>query len=103
MTHSTTNSNISFPPVVVKFCHEHQLSIKEINDDLILKLKTQHGINLVIKARFGHMHSLLIFADDSLTFESLLVSNRWPRCLKDVKIEVKIPRQLSPEYSLVIQ
>ena len=103
MTHSTTNSKISFPPVVVKFGHEHQLSINEITDDLILKWKTQHGINLVITARFGHMHSLLIFADDSSTFESLLVSNRWPRCLKDVKIEVKIPRQLPPEYSLVIQ
>ena len=71
MTHSTTKPKILFPPVVVRFGHEHQLSIKEITDDLILKWKTQHGINLVITARFGHMHSLLIFAHDSSTFESL--------------------------------
>ena len=103
MTHSTTKSKILFPPLVVRFGHEHLLSIKEITDDLILKWKTQHEINLVITARFGHMHSLLIFADDSSTFESLLVANRWPRCIKDVEIEVKMPRHLPPEYSLVIQ
>ena len=36
----------------------------------------QHGIDLIITARFGHMHSLLIFADDSPTFESLLDPSR---------------------------
>ncbi|CAF3360716.1 unnamed protein product [Rotaria socialis] len=49
------------------------------------------------------MHSLLIFADDSSTFESLLDPSRWPKTLKDVDIEVKTPRQLPPAYSLIIQ
>jgi hypothetical protein len=52
---------------------------------------------------FGHMHSLLIFADDSSTYESLLDPNRWPKELKEVEIVVKAPRQLPPNYSLIIQ
>jgi hypothetical protein len=49
------------------------------------------------------MHSLLVFADDSSTFESLLDPNRWPKELKEIEIEVKAPRQLPPDYSLIIQ
>ncbi|CAF1249978.1 unnamed protein product [Rotaria sordida] len=103
MTHPATNLKISFPPIAVKFNSDQQNSIKDITDDLILKWKNQHGINLTITARFVHMHSLLIFADGSSTFESLLDPNRWPRTLKDVDIEVKIPGQLPPAYSLIIQ
>ncbi|CAF4742888.1 unnamed protein product [Rotaria sp. Silwood1] len=103
MTHPTPDSKISFPPIVVKFIGEQQASIKEITDDLISKWKSQHGINLAITARFGHMHSLLVFADDSPTFESLLDPNRWPRTLKEADLEVKVPRQSPPEYSLIIQ
>ncbi|CAF3400723.1 unnamed protein product [Rotaria sp. Silwood1] len=101
MTHPTPDSKISFPPIVVKFIGEQQASIKEITDDLISKWKSQHGINLAITARFGHMHSLLVFADDSPTFESLLDPNRWPRTLKEADLEVKVPRQSPPEYSLI--
>ncbi|CAF2956154.1 unnamed protein product [Rotaria sp. Silwood2] len=103
MTHPTTTSKISFPPIVVKFIGEQQTSIKEITDDLISKWKNQHGIDLTITARFGYLHSLLIFSDDSSTFESLLDPNRWPKALKEVDIEVKVPRQLPPAYSLIIQ
>ncbi|CAF3146257.1 unnamed protein product [Rotaria socialis] len=103
MTHPTTNSKISFPPIVVKFNSDQRASIKEITDDLISSWKNQHGIGLIITARFGHMHSLLIFADDSSTFESLLDPSRWPKTLKDVDIEVKTPRQLPPAYSLIVQ
>ena len=71
MTHLTTNSKISFPPIVVKFNGEQQTSIKEITDDVISKWKNQHGIDLTIT----DMHPLLIFADDSPTFESLLDPN----------------------------
>ncbi|CAF1545330.1 unnamed protein product, partial [Adineta steineri] len=49
------------------------------------------------------MHSLLIFAEDSSTFESLLDPSRWPKTLKDIDIEVKTPRPLPPVYSLIIQ
>ncbi|CAF1555653.1 unnamed protein product, partial [Adineta ricciae] len=97
------NSKISFPPIIVKFKSEQHASIKEITDDLTTKWNVQHGINLAITARFGHMHSLLIFVDDSPTFESLLDPNRWPKSLKEIEIEVKVPRQLPPEYSLIIQ
>ncbi|CAF0858230.1 unnamed protein product [Adineta steineri] len=103
MTHSYFNSKISFPPIIVKFKSEQKASIKEITDDLTSKWKTQHGIDLAITARFGHMHSLLIFADESSTFESFLDPNRWPELLKDIEIEVKVPRQFPPEYSLIIQ
>ena len=48
MTHSTANSEISLLSVCVKFGNEHQLSIKEMIDNLLLKRNTQHGINLVI-------------------------------------------------------
>jgi hypothetical protein len=88
MTHPTTNTKISFPPIVVKFNGEQQTSIKDITDDLISKWKNQHGIDLAITARFGHMHSLLIFADDSPTFESFLDPNRWPNSLKEVDIVI---------------
>jgi hypothetical protein len=103
MTHPTTNLKMSFPPIVVKFNGEQKSSIKEITDELTLKWKKQHGIDLTITARFGHMHSLLIFADDSPTFESFLDPNRWPKSLKEVDIEVKVPRQLPSAYSLIIQ
>ncbi|CAF2155938.1 unnamed protein product [Rotaria magnacalcarata] len=56
-------------------------SIKDITDDLISKWKNQRGIDLTITAH----------------------SSRWPRSLKDVDIKVKVPRQLPPEYSFVIQ
>lgn len=49
------------------------------------------------------MRSLLVFADDSSAFESLLDPNHWPKQLKDVEIEVKAPRQLPPKYSFIIQ
>jgi hypothetical protein len=88
---------------MVKFSGDQQSSIKEITDELISKWKNQHGIDLILTARFGHMHSLLIFADDSSTFESLLDPNRWPKELKEVEIVVKPPRQLPPDYSLIIQ
>ncbi|CAF4980464.1 unnamed protein product, partial [Rotaria magnacalcarata] len=103
VTHPAAYSKISFPPIVVKFKADQQASIKEITDDLILKWKNQHGIDLIITARFGHMHSLLVFADDSSTFESLLDPNRWPRTLNEVEIAVNIPRQFPPAYSLIIQ
>jgi hypothetical protein len=103
MNHTSSNSKLSFPPIVVYFKGEQQTSIKEITDDLISKWKNQHGMELFLRARFGHMHSLLIFADDSSTFESLLDPNRWPKTLNEVNIEVKVPRQLPPEYSIVIQ
>ena len=103
MIHPASNSEISFPPFVIKFNREQQPSIKEITDDLISKWKTQQGIDLVITVRFGHMSTLLIFADDSSTFESLLDRSRWPRTLNEIEIEVKVPRQLPSEYSLVIQ
>ncbi|CAF1076465.1 unnamed protein product, partial [Rotaria magnacalcarata] len=103
MTHRTTNLKIIFPPIIVKFKGDQQASIKDITDDLISKWKNQHGIDLTITARFGHLHSLLVFADDSSSFKSSLDSSRWPRLLKDVDIEVKLPRQLPPEYSLIIQ
>ncbi|CAF3592426.1 unnamed protein product [Rotaria socialis] len=67
------------------------------------KWKNQHGIDLTITARFGHLHSLLVFADDSSSFESFLDSSRAPRLLKDVDIEIKAPRQRPPAYSLIIQ
>ncbi|CAF1927044.1 unnamed protein product [Rotaria magnacalcarata] len=103
MTHQTNMSKISFPPIIIKFNVEQNFSVKEITDDLILKWKNHHGINLAITARFGHLHSLLVFADDSSTFESLLDLSRWPQTLNEVEIQVKVPRQLPSEYSLVIQ
>jgi hypothetical protein len=103
MTHPSSFSKISFPPIVVKFIGDQQSSIKEITDDLISSWKNQHGIDLVLTARFGHMHSLLVFADDSSTFESLLDPNRWPKELKEIKIVVTAPRQLPSDYSLIIQ
>ncbi|CAF3795997.1 unnamed protein product [Rotaria sp. Silwood1] len=103
MTDRTMNSKISFPAIAIKFKDKQKSSIKEITDDLISKWKNQHGIDLVITARFGHMQSLLVFADDSSTFESLLDPIRWPLKLKEVETEVKVPRQLPSEYSLVIQ
>ncbi|CAF4729685.1 unnamed protein product, partial [Rotaria sp. Silwood2] len=54
-------------------------------------------------ARFRHMRCLLIFANDSATFESLSEPNRWPRALKEANIDVKVSRQLPSVYSLVIQ
>ncbi|CAF3341205.1 unnamed protein product [Rotaria socialis] len=103
MTHRTTNLKIIFPPIIVKFKGDQQASIKDITDNLISKWKNQRGIDLTIAARFGHLHSLLVFTDDSSSFESFLDSRRWPRLLKDVDIEVKVPRQFSPEHSLIIQ
>ncbi len=76
ITHPTTNSNISFPPIIIKSKGDQQSSIKKITDDLILTWKNQHGIDLIITTRFGPLHSLLIFADDSPIFESLLDSSR---------------------------
>ena len=103
MTHPNPVSKISFPPIIVKFNEVQSSSIKEITDDLVLNWKRQHGISLKLTARFGHMHSLLIFADDSSTFESLLDPTRWPKTLREVGIVAKAPRQLPPDYSLIIQ
>lgn len=97
------NTKISFSPFVLKFKADQKASIKEITDDLCTFWKQQHGSDLAITARFGHMQSLLIFTDDSSTFESLLIPTHWPRSLKDVEVEVRDQRQLPPEYSLVIQ
>ena len=97
------NAKVSFPPFVLRFKADQHASIKEITDDLCSFWKHQHGSELAITARFGHMHTLLIFTDDSSTFESLLAPTHWPRTLKDVEIEVREQRQLPPEYSLVIQ
>jgi hypothetical protein len=94
MTHPSPISKISFPPIVVKFSGGQQPSIKEITDDLISKWKNQHGIDLILTARFGHMHSLLVFDDDSSTFESLLDPNRWPnfKSIDDVKTLIQSAR-----------
>ncbi|CAF2828461.1 unnamed protein product [Rotaria sp. Silwood2] len=83
MTHPASYSKIIFPPIIVKFKGDQPASIKEITDDLTSKWKNQHGIDLTITARFE--------------------SNRWPRTLKEVDIEVNVPRQFPPAYSLIIQ
>lgn len=103
MTHPASNPKISFPPFIVKFQGNQQSSIKDITDDLVSKWKNQNGIDLMITARFSHMQSLLIFPDDSSTFESLIDPNRWPKELKDSQITVNTPRQLPLDYSLIIQ
>ncbi|CAF5212208.1 unnamed protein product, partial [Rotaria magnacalcarata] len=103
MTYQTNNSKISFPLIIIKFNVEQNFSVKEITDDLILKWEHHHEIDLVVRARFGHLHFLLGFADDSSTFESLLDLSRWLQTLNEVEIQVKVPRQLPSEYSLVIQ
>lgn len=96
-------TKIVFPPFVFKFIGEQKATIKEITDELILGWKQQHGIDLCITARFGHMQSVLIFTDEAASFESLLSTSRWPRSLSGVEVNVKEQRQLPPEYSLVIQ
>ena len=103
MSHRSPSVKIAFPPVVVKFSGEKKATLKELTDDLTSSWKVQHGIELSINARFGHMQALLVFADDSSSFESLLSPNRWPKELKGQNMEVKIPRQLPPSYSLIIQ
>ena len=94
MTHPSpdSNSKMSFPPIVIKFIGEQQAPIDEVTDELISILKSKHGINSAITARFGYMHSLPVFADDSRTFESLLDPKRWPRTLKVTDLEVTVPR-----------
>lgn len=96
-------TRISFPPFVVTFVTEQKATIKEITDEFTTVWKQQHGFEVNITARFGHKHSLLIFTDDSSTFETLLKKTRWPHALKGVEINVKEPRQLPQEYSIVIQ
>lgn len=103
MTHPAPYSKTTFPPFILKFEESQQSSIKEITDELVTEWKKQHGIDLMLTARFGHLHSLLIFADDSSTFESLLDPIRWPKRLKNIQFTLKTPRQLPPNYSLVIQ
>ncbi|CAF4362567.1 unnamed protein product [Rotaria sp. Silwood2] len=75
MTHPISTSKISFSPIAVKFVGKQQTLIKEVTDDLTSKWKNQH----------------------------VLDPNKWSRALKEVNIDVKVPRQLPPEYSLVIQ
>ena len=85
MTHliTATNLKIPFPLIFIKFIGEQLSSIKELRDDLIVKWKNQHRIDLIIIARFGLIHSLLIFAEDSPIFQSLLDGNQWSMTLKE--------------------
>lgn len=102
-SHSSEKKKIDFPPLIATFKGPQQATIRELADELISNWKNQHGIDLSITARFGHMHSFLVFANDSPTFESLLDPIRWPDSLKGVEMSVKSPRQLPAEYSLIIQ
>lgn len=94
---------ITFPPFIINFKNDHSASIKMITDELILFWKQQHEIGLRLTARFGHLKSLVIFTDDSSTFEALLSTKHWPTKLAGCDITIREQRQLPPEYSIVIQ
>ena len=100
---STRTSFPPPPPIVVKFKSAQNASIKNITNELTTSWNQRHGEQLAITARFGHLQSLLIFAEDTPSFESLLDTIRWPITLNEIDIEVRTPRQLPSEYSLVIQ
>ncbi|CAF4413326.1 unnamed protein product, partial [Didymodactylos carnosus] len=93
-----------YPPFIVTLISQSEgTTDRKIIDELITTWSITHNKLINVTGRYGHNKSLLIFANDSATFEELMVSQRWPNRLSQSDIEIKQPRQYPSMYSLVIQ
>ena len=96
-------SGLKIPPITVRFESGKPENDREIGADLVNVWQTTHNRKLNITVRFSYMNCLLVFANDSITFEDLMVQSHWPPLLKGLKIKIQLPRTLPSEYSIVIR
>lgn len=98
-----TDMEMRFPPFTLRFDQPQAYNDRQLGTTLVNCWNEKHGRNLNITVRFGHLKSLLVFANDVATFEDLLVTSRWPSSLDGSTVNVARPRILPPDYSLVIR
>jgi hypothetical protein len=92
----------TLPPVKVEFERQQRPAEIQVLNDLV---KHDNRFNVSSASYSTHPHSrhvLLVYANDSVTYERLLESNSWPVTLGGLQFKVTLPTRTPTSYSIIV-
>ena len=90
------------PPVKVEFERQQRPAEIQVLNDLV---KHDNRLNVSYASYSTHPHSrnvLLVYANDSATYELLLENNSWPTALGGLQFKVTLPTRTPTSYSVIV-
>ncbi len=99
---SERRTNAKLPPFKLEFEDQQKpLEIQVLND----MVKKNYRLNVSSASYSTHPHSrhvLLLFANDTSTYEMLFEKSSWPDTLCGLKFHVSVPNRIPTSYSILI-
>jgi hypothetical protein len=102
LTNERKRQKSTLPPVKVEFERQQRPAEIQVLNDLV---KHDNRLNVSSASYSTHPHSrhiLLVYANDSATYEMLLESNSWPSTLGGLQFKVTLPTRTPTSYSVIV-
>ncbi|CAF0925140.1 unnamed protein product [Rotaria sp. Silwood1] len=108
-TNSSLNNNINarnnqlhLPPFKIEFENQQKPPEIQVLNDLV---KQNHKLNIstAFYSKYIQSHNvLLLFANDSSTYEMLFENSSWPNLICNLSFKVTLPRRIPVSYSVIV-
>jgi hypothetical protein len=90
------------PPFKITFENNQQPPEIQVLNELV-KYNNRLNVSTAFYSKHINMkHLLLLYANDSSTYEMLCQNNSWPNILCNLSFQVTLPRRFPPSYSILI-
>ena len=93
---------VNLPPFKLEFEYQQKpLEIHVLNN--LVKYNGQLNVSAAIYSTHPQFqHALLLFANDSLTYETLLDPTSWPQLICGLSFQVTMPNRIPTSYSVLV-
>ena len=102
LTNERKRQKSMLPPLKVEFEGQQKPAEIQVLDDLV---KNDNRLNVSSASYSTHPHSrhvLLVYANDSATYELLMESKSWPSTLSGLQFKVTLPTRTPTSYSVIV-
>lgn len=96
------NKNLHLPPFKLEFKDQQKPPEIQVLNDLV---KYNNRLNISAASYSKNIqstHVLLLFVNDSSTYELLFNKNAWPHLICNLPFQVILPRRVPPSYSVLV-
>ena len=93
---------LNLPPFKLEFEYKQKLLEIHVLNDLV-KYNDQLNVSAAIYSTHPQsQHTLLLFANDSSTYETLLDNTSWPQLICGLSFQVTMPSRIPTSYSVLV-
>ena len=101
-TNERKRQKSTLPPVKVAFERQQKPAEIHVLNDLVKHDNRLHVSSASYSTLPHSRHVLLVYANDSATYEMLLESNSWPPTLGGLQFKVTLPTRTPTSYSVIV-